>query len=486
MNLSRALRLDHLSASYHTVSLVGAGGKTAALFQLAHEIAHSPSSAIILTATTHLGSWQTKLADHHIIAKNLSDLNNIPVHGITLITGEIENDRTKPINQDCISWLRENAKIRNIPLLIEADGSRQKPLKAPAAYEPPIPEFTDTVIVVAGLTALGKPLTDESVHRAEIFSQLSGLQINQPITPDALIRVLTHPQGGLKNIPPHARRVALLNQADTPELQSIGGSTARELLGHFDSVIVGTLQHNPSTHSGQAFQTFEHCAGIILAAGESTRFGSPKQLLDWKGKPFVRQVAETALQAGLWPVEIVTGFRAADIESALSRLPVNIIHNPDYQQGQSTSIKAGIKALQSPPSHSGTSPREASPWDKSAQNNFQNTQIPLGGFGGGWVGAAVFLLADQPQIPVEVIRALVESHAQEMQPILAPLVLEERRANPVLFDQVTFPNLLKLTGDVGGRAIFDKHRVEYLPWHDDILLFDVDKPEDYQRLKEME
>jgi molybdenum cofactor cytidylyltransferase len=85
-----------------------------------------------------------------------------------------------------------------------------------------------------------------------------------------------------------------------------------------------------------------------------------------------------------------------------------------------------------------------------------------------------------------VIRALTESHAQEMQSILAPLVLNDRRANPVLFDRVTFPDLLNLKGDVGGRAIFDKHHVEYLPWHDDILLFDVDMPEDYQRLKDME
>ena len=430
------------------VSLVGAGGKTTAIFQLAHEITQRPSSTIILTATTHLGTWQTSPADHHMLVENLNDLNNIPLHGITLITGEIENDRTKPINQTALNWLREYSKDNNIPLFIEADGSRQKPLKAPAAHEPPIPEFSDTVIVVAGLGALGKPLTDDHVHRAEIFSQLSGLQINQPITPDALIHVLAHPQGGLKNIPPHARRVAFLNQADTPKLQSIGGSTTRALLDHYDSVIVGTLQH-------KTFQTFERCAGIILAAGESTRFGSPKQLLDWKGKPFVRQVAETALQAGLWPVEVVTGFHAADMESALSGLPVNIVHNPDYQQGQSTSIKAGINSL-----------------------NISDLRVSI--------GSAIFLLADQPQIPVEVIRALVESHAQNMQPILAPLVLEERRANPVLFDRVTFPDLLKITGDVGGRAIFDKHHMEFLPWHDDILLFDVDRPQDYQRLKDMD
>lgn len=445
MNLMHALRIAASKSQKNAgmISLVGAGGKTTAMFQLARDFISAQEPTVFLTATAHLGTWQTSQADHHIVANDINDLDNIPSDGIVLVTGEIENERTKPVNQVILNWLRANTKERGIPLLVEADGSRQKSLKAPAAHEPPIPEFTDTVIVVAGLGTLGKPLTDEFVHHAEIFSQLSGLPINQPITPAALTHFLIHPRGGLKNIPTSARRVALLNQADSPQLQSVGGNMARELLDHFDSVIVGSLK---DSH----FQTFEHCAGIILAAGESTRFGSPKQLLDWKGKPFVRRIAETALQAGLWPVEVVTGFHNAEIESALSGLPVNIVHNPEYGQGQSTSIRAGVTAL----------PHK--------------------------VGASVFLLADQPQIPVEVIRALVESHTLELQPILAPLVLEERRANPVLFDRVAFPDLLTLTGDVGGRAIFDKHRVEYLPWHDDILLFDVDKPEDYQRLKDME
>jgi molybdenum cofactor cytidylyltransferase len=96
-------------------------------------------------------------------------------------------------------------------------------------------------------------------------------------------------------------------------------------------------------------------------------------------------------------------------------------------------------------------------------------------------GAAIFLLADQPQVTASVLRALLEKHAQGLYPVVAPLVLD-RRANPVLFDRVTFPDLLLLEGDVGGRAIFHKHRVEYLPWHDDRLLLDVDTPEMYQRL----
>ena len=442
MDLAQALRLP-LPASYHTVSLVGAGGKTTALFQLAQSLIQHGAPSVILTNTTHLGDWQVAMAEHHVVAEDLPTLQDIPFSGITLVTGGFDHGRVRPVNENVLTWLRENCRAKNIPLLIEADGSRQKSLKAPAAHEPPIPEFSDIVIVVAGLSVLGQPLTDEHVHRAEVFSTLGELPLGQPVDPEALGRVLTHPQGGLKNIPPHARRVVLLNQADTPALRSIGGNLASTLLDAFDSVIVSALQKN-------SFQTFEQTAGIILAAGKATRFGAPKQILDWKGKPFVRQVAETALHSGLWPVVVVTGAFSADVESALSNLPVKIIHNPNYTQGQSTSIRAGIEVIS----------RQA--------------------------GAAIFLLADQPQIPTEVIRALVETHTRDLSPIIAPLVLEEKRANPVLFDRVTFPSLLNITGDVGGRAIFSDYKVEYLPWHDDRLLLDVDKPEDYQRLVEDE
>ena len=443
MNLRHALRLDSKSIN-PIISFVGAGGKTTALFQLAKQFQVSGlKSQVFLTSTTHLGTWQTKLADHHIIIKNKSDLQNIPNVGIILFTGEIENEKTKPIDETSLNWLRTNSKFQNIPLLIEADGSRQKPIKAPAEHEPPIPEFTELVIYVIGLSAIGKLLTAEHVHRPEFFSQRSHLTINEIITPQAIINTLTHPQGGLKNIPQNAKRIVLLNQADSSELQSIGGNMTDELLNHFDSVLVGSLQNND-------FHTFEKTAGIILAAGDSTRFGSPKQLLDWNGKPFIRHVTETALRAALEPVVVITGFHHAEIESCLKDLSVTVIHNPNYKLGQSESIKLGINSL----------PKN--------------------------MGSTVFMLADQPQIPVEVILTLKEKHSQTLSPIIAPLVLEERRANPVLFDKVTFPDLLQLTGDVGGRAIFDKHKVDYLPWHDDILIFDVDTPEDYERLKGLE
>ena len=428
------------------ISLVGAGGKSSTLFQLARAMVEGHWPVVFLTATSHLGAWQTSEANRHFVVSDketLSELLEKDLQGSILITGEIIEDRASPIDEVTLGWLHKKALTEKIPLLIEADGSHGLPLKAPAEHEPPIPEFTDHVIVVAGVSALGKPLNDEHVHRAEIFAHLSGLKLNENITPASIIKTLSHPSGGLKNIPPLARRTVFLNQADTAELQSICGRMAGELLDHYDSVTVGSVQQ-------KTFLSTEHIAGIILAAGQGIRFGSPKQLLDWKGKPFVRHTAETALHAGLRPVVVVTGFHAPEVEAALRGLPVNIIFNPDFQNGQSTSVRKGLEGL----------PRN--------------------------IGASMFLLADQPQIPSEVIRALIDYHGRELPRILAPLVHEERRANPVLFDKVTFLDLMQLSGDVGGRAIFDKHHVDYLPWHDDTLLLDVDKPEDYQRLMELE
>jgi molybdenum cofactor cytidylyltransferase len=444
MDLAHALRMD--STDLSSICFVGAGGKTTSLFQLASQLVKRGIPRVIVTATSHLGTWQTEGATRHIIASNVSDLAPIldeDLRGAILVTGPQRDDRFSPITVELLKWLREKSAATNSPLLIEADGAREHPLKAPASHEPPIPQFVENIIVLAGLSGLGKTLNDEFVHRPEIFSRLAGLPLGQEITPQDILNVLMHPEGGLKNIPPGAQRIAFLNQADTPALQSIAGSMASTLLGQFDQVLIGSLQQNQ-------LQSIERTAGIILAAGAAKRYGSPKQLLDWHEKPFVRHVAETALRAGLDPVVVVTGAYAAEVETAVKGLSVRMVHNAEYAHGQSTSIKAGLA---------------------SAPSN---------------TGASIFLLADQPQIPVEVLLALKETHYRELPAILAPLVLEEKRANPVLFDRRTFPHLMQLTGDTGGRAIFDRHRVEYLPWHDDILLFDVDKPEDYQRLKEME
>ena len=166
----------------------------------------------------------------------------------------------------------------------------------------------------------------------------------KPFHAEALLRVLTHPAGGMKNIPAQARRLVLLNQADTAELQAQAKALAGNLLAAYHSVIIASL--------GQSLihAVYEPVAGIILAAGEARRFGQPKQLLDYHGQPFVRAVAKTALASGLAPVVVVTGANAEAVEAAVDDLPVTITRNTDWQNGQSSSIQAGLQALRHPSS----------------------------------------------------------------------------------------------------------------------------------------
>lgn len=439
MNLTTAFRLE----SIPRVALVGGGGKTTALFALAHEF----PAPVVLTATAHMAVAQVALADQHFVVTTPAELaafeGGLP-RGVTFFTGpEDDTGKTIGLTPDTARAVNELADRHHAPLFIEADGSKCLPLKAPADHEPPIPDFVDIVIVVAGLSGLGRPLTAAHVHRVERYARLSGLAPETPITPEAVAKVLRDPAGGLKNVPAAARRIALLNQADTPELQSQARLIARQLLPPFQAVVISALG------ARQIFAVHESTAGVILAAGESTRMGRPKPLLTWRGEPFIRQVARTALAAGLSPVIIVAGEQLAEIEAAVGDLPAQTIHNADWALGQSTSIKAGLRAL----------PSE--------------------------IGSAIFLLADQPHIPIELVKALSDRHAQTLAPVIAPLI-DGRRGNPVLFDRATFDDLLALSGDVGGRAVFAKHGVTYVPWHEASVLLDVDTPEDYQRLKALE
>ena len=225
------------------LALVGAGGKSTALFQLARSLSGDEGLPVIATATTHLHIDQVRLADSHWVGAKPDELVAIEdnMRGVMLVTGPVEGQRTTGLASPVISWLRAICGYHAVPLLIEADGSRQHPLKAPAGHEPPIPGFVDMVVVVAGLTGLGKPLTAEFVHRPEIFSHLADLPLAASVTPAALMRVLTHPAGGLKNIPSSARRVVLLNQADTPAVQAQGKLLAEELIPPMDAVIIASL-----------------------------------------------------------------------------------------------------------------------------------------------------------------------------------------------------------------------------------------------------
>ncbi len=451
MELLKAVRGDRAIR----LAIVGAGGKTTAMFKLAREY----DLPVIVTASTHLSVDQTGLADRHIVVREPGELSRQDIEliqGVVLFTGpEVENKRVQGLSDTVLLELRKIVDDLNLPLIIEADGSRQLPLKAPAEHEPAIPPWVNSVVVVAGLSGLGKPLGSETVHRPERFSVLSEILPGEIITSEGLSKLLTHPSGGLKNIPGEARKILLLNQADHGLIQAEAKNIAMHLMGIYDSILIASLERDekqfpPDTitpYSAPVYAVFEPTAGIILAAGESRRFGKPKALLDWKGQPFIRQVAKTALQASLDPVLVVVGAVVDPIVDCLKDLPVKIIKNKDWQNGQSASVRAGIQSIK------------------------RNT------------GAAIFMLCDQPQISASLLESLIELHRCTLSKIICPQV-DGKRANPVLFDCETYPDLLTLQGDTGGRALFSKYPITWLPWHDALITLDIDTPTDYQRLLE--
>lgn len=445
MNPAEALRLDNTTR----LAIVGAGGKTSAIFALAKALKQRKPLAgpVLLTTTTHLAVEQCARADTHFQIQYPDEVAQFArqlTAGVVLFTGtSINVGRISGPSTETLEAIFRLAEARGWPVLVEADGARLLPLKAPAEHEPPIPGWVNQVLVCAGLSGIDKSFGPETVHRPEIYAQLSGLADGDLISYQAITQVLNHPSGGLKNIPPSVRRMALLNQADTPELQAVARRMADNLLDAYEAVIISSLsptQGEPAIHA-----VIETVAGIILAAGSASRFGQPKQLIHWQGETLVQRAARTALRAGLAPVLVVTGAYAQEVEQAVADLPVKCVFNPHWEAGQGTSVARGVLSLP----------------DRT--------------------GAAVFLLADQPQVPMALISSLVESHSSTLMPITGPLI-DGQRGNPVLFDRITFKDLSQLQGDIGGRAIFSRYPVQWLPWHDASASLDIDTPADLERL----
>jgi molybdenum cofactor cytidylyltransferase len=187
-------------------------------------------------------------------------------------------------------------------------------------------------------------------------------------------------------------------------------------------------------------------AAIVLAAGQGTRFGpEPKLLALLRGKPLVRHVAEAALGSTLDPVIVVTGHRAGEVEAALVDLPLRIIRNTDYEDGLSTSLRAGL------------------------------ADCPAG------ARAAVVLLGDMPLIRSDLIDSLVAEWDGTASAVIP--VHHGRRGNPVLLSRALFGEIEALRGDSGAGALLrGRPDVVEVPVGDPSVLHDVDTVSSLNRL----
>ncbi len=439
MFLAKALRVKRGDV----VSFVGGGGKTTSMFRLAAELSAS-GMRVVSTTTTHISEGQVRLAPAAIHFEEIGLLGaRLDQHGHCLLIGPPDGKgRVHGAPPEMIAALsaREDVDV----VLVEADGSRSLPFKAPGHREPVVPDATTILAPIAGLNSIGQPLDDAHVHRAEIAATLARQPLGSAVTPRTLACVLTHTDGGAKQLPTGARLVPILNKADTDAAMRHAGEAADLLLAHaaVDAVIISTMNQEPPVRECRT-----HVAGIVLAGGKSTRFGDTKQILPWGTTTLAAHSARVALDAGLDPVVVVLGHQADAVEQSLAGLPVQLVFNADFAAGQSTSLRKGLQAL--------------------AAN----------------AGAAVFLLADQPFVSADVLCSLVSAHRQSFAPACVP-VFEGKRGNPVLFDRTLFRELVELQGDTGGRELLDRHRSAIVAVSAGRgVLLDIDTVEDYQKLK---
>jgi probable selenium-dependent hydroxylase accessory protein YqeC len=194
------------------VAFVGAGGKSSAILQTAGELGEAgvpvlvaPTTKMFLSEADRVGPVLTS-EDGDGLRSNVTEAL-VEQGAVVAGSGILSKKRVGGVDP---SWVPQLAPENGVTL-VEADGSRRRPLKGTASHEPLLPHGATLVVVVGGIGALGEPLSEERVHRLEVFSELTGIGPGHTIDAGAFVRSLL---AGLHNTPENVRRAALLSNVE--------------------------------------------------------------------------------------------------------------------------------------------------------------------------------------------------------------------------------------------------------------------------------
>jgi len=190
---------------------------------------------------------------------------------------------------------------------------------------------------------------------------------------------------------------------------------------------------------------------IILAAGASSRMGTPKQLLPYRGRSFLSHIAEAAVASVCHPVVVVLGANTEQLKPEVSQLPVQVVENQHWAEGMSSSIRSGIEAL-----------------NGMSQN----------------LEAVAIALCDQPFVSSQIINQIVAAYRFTGKPIVASEYAGTLGV-PALFSRAFFPELMALGASEGAKHLIKKyfHKVFPVPFAEGAI--DIDTPKDYQQFQVM-
>lgn len=187
---------------------------------------------------------------------------------------------------------------------------------------------------------------------------------------------------------------------------------------------------------------------VILAGGQSKRLGSPKQLLQLDGTTLLEHTVAVAKELGAGPVAVVLGAHAELILPAIEQAGVDIIHNPAWQEGMASSLRAGVEQV--------------------------TLLYPK-------TNGILFLVCDQPFMGADLLRGLIDLQKTADLPVAASRY-SERLGTPALFHQSVFDRLMALTGDTGARKMLESMADKVAVLDFDNGVYDIDTREDYERL----
>lgn len=397
-----------IKPQHRTIAVVGSGGKTSLIWRLTEELVQA-GKKVAVTTTTHMAmEGERPFALDGEGAEVL-----ISKYGYVL-AASIDRQKEKlcalPYKK-----LKELSGLCDV-LLIEADGARKKPFKIPMEWEPVIPEVTDLVIAVSGLDALGKTIK-EAAYRPFETALFLGKQETDVISCEDMVRAVSDKNGLLKGVGDREYRV-YLNKTDALKETENLDKIKRELSDMGIPVFCGSLREKK-----------KNTALIMLAAGNSRRFGANKLLHKVEGVPMYERtlsclftVQEEVLKktGNFCPVTVVTQYR--EIGEAAEKRGARVFYNPDPGQGISSSLKIGLK---------------------------ENEEAD----------SCLFTVADQPWLTWESVMGLLQAFWGSEKG-MACMQSGEKRGNPCIFSEKYYDRLFLLAGDVGGKRILNAYPMD--------------------------
>ena len=212
MELTEALPTEGLTC------VVGAGGKKTTLYALANALDRA-----VVTATVRIPIFDPHVARVVVTDDPIKAIEENDDWPLGVVPEREFEDRYRGYDRETVEELAERT---DVPILVKADGARMREFKAPDEREPQLPRTTDTVIPIASVHAVGKPLDDAVVHRPERIAAIAGLEPGEEITSEAVAAVLASPEGGLKDAPDGATVIPLLNKVDDSEDERVARGIA--------------------------------------------------------------------------------------------------------------------------------------------------------------------------------------------------------------------------------------------------------------------